>query len=530
MALPQPGIPWPPPAFASVLDRMAEHDAWYCGDPDRLSRIYRNRSINNHPANRPSQYRGGVVGGLARWWWGEPTPPGEKRTKLHLPLASDIATGSSDLLFAEPPKITFEDSATQDRFDELADELNLHAILSEAGEVGAALSGYYLRATVAPDLADHPLLTAVHPDAALPEFAYGMLTAVTFWWVIQEDSQTRYRHVERHELAGRQGVVLHGLYKGTADNLGQQVTLDQHEATKDLPEVWESGVDGLMVSYTPNIRPNRRDRGSLQGRSDLDGIEGVMDALDETATSWMRDVRLAKARIFIPSAYLDSQGPGAGALFDPDREAYETLSIPPTAGQGLTLNQFAIRVQEHKDTAEFLMLRGVEGAGYSGKSFGLGGSNGGTQTATEIRAEERKSFITRGKKILYVKAGLRHIVPVLLDLDRVHFNGRAERAVPSIEFPDGITDSPLQLAQTLQALRAAEAASTETLVRSQNPDWDDLRVDQEVEAILKETGRFQPVEDPDTFTGTRPQITAGTPGRPPADEDDAEQDGPPSGE
>src|SRR5205085_1548181 len=95
-----------------------------------------------------------------------------------------------------------------------------------------------------------------------------------------------------------------------------------------------TGIDKLTASYVPNMRPNRRYRGLDLGRSDYQGVEDLLDALDETWTSWMRDLRLGRGRLVVPEAYLQSLGRGQGADFDADREVYAALEMPPTGASG----------------------------------------------------------------------------------------------------------------------------------------------------------------------------------------------------
>jgi hypothetical protein len=97
-----------------------------------------------------------------------------------------------------------------------------------------------------------------------------------------------------------------------------------------------------------------------------------MDSLDEVYSSWQRDVRLAKARLIVPQQYLDNIGRGKGAVFDPSREVYSPISMMASAGgtNDIMANQFAIRVQEHQATAGEYINRIVQGAGYSGQTFG----------------------------------------------------------------------------------------------------------------------------------------------------------------
>ncbi|MET8335488.1 hypothetical protein ABZV14_11485 [Streptosporangium canum] len=267
-------------------------------------------------------------------------------------------------------------------------ENGLQATLLEGAEVGAALGGYYLRALWDTEVSKRPWLAAVHADAAVPEFRWGKLAAVTFWRVVEQlDDHTFLRHLERHEP----GRILHGLYSGERGDLGKPIPLASNPATAGLQPVVETKIKKLTAVYVPNMRPNREWRnlpaGANLGRSDFAGpVLSLMDALDETCTSWMRDVRHGKGRIHVLSSYLQSQSPGKGAYFDPDREVYEALNV--LGGDDrmeITATQFAIRVAEQRDTAAELLASILRATGYSTHSFGLTGDV--AVTATEVTAE-----------------------------------------------------------------------------------------------------------------------------------------------
>ncbi|WP_086846810.1 hypothetical protein [Amycolatopsis kentuckyensis] len=523
MPLPEAGTPWPPKDFVEAFETIREWGAWYSGNPEQLSEVYGRLGgrLVNHPNLRPSQLRGGVVGTLARWFWGQPIPPGEKRSKLHVPVGSDIATTSADLLYSEPITLTSEKDGVQKQLDTIAND-DLHATLLESAEIAAAKSGVYLRIVWDKDVSTTgPWLQAVHVDAAIPEWRYGRLTAVTFVQQLACDAQVVVRHLERHEVFKGAGRILHGVYVGTETSLGKPAPLTEYPETEGLADVVDAdgaiatGIDQLTAVFIPNIKPNR-EWGHLPkcapfGRSDFAGVEGLMDAVDEVYTSWMRDIRLAKARIIVPEAFLQDRGPGRGAQFDSDREAYEAINmIPATDGSTqLTLQQFEIRWEAHEKSALHLYGRIVTEVGYSQQSFGLTGDV--AITATEVAARERKSLTTRGKKINYQRPRLAEAAQALLKIGVVHFGWKLDASeAPTVNFPDAVQPDLLSLSQTLAQLETARAASAETKVRMLHPEWDDTEVGEEVGRILKESGPMQ-VENPDTFTGEPGD------GKPPAD-------------
>lgn len=519
MPMPTGNQTWPPTDFNDVAAKYAEYSAWYSGDPSQLRDVYQRQSPVSR-IDRPAQYRAGVTGALARMWWGRPIGDLTRRQdSLHVPLASDICQASADLLFSEPPTITSSDEATQKRIDILTDN-GLLSTMAESAELSAALGGAFQRVTWAKDSGrEGAFLTNVDADGAYPVFRWGNLAEVTFWWTVSADpsSTTVWRHLEHHELdATGVGVIFHALFRGTPDNLGQIQPLADHPSTEGLAATvdQESKIStlspGLAVEYFPNQLPQRLLRkhpiGRNLGRSDLSGIEGLMDSIDETYSSWMRDIRLAKGRVMAPQYMLDGQGPGRGAILDLDQDVFVGLNMPPQAdgSAGLTINQFAIRVQEHQGTIAGLVKTALRTAGYSADTFGEG-DQGGMKTATEVVSEQNRSYMTRDRKIRLLLPRQLRILKKLLAVDQAIFSSGVKTDDLEMQFADGVQTDPEALARTSQLLFAAQSASIKTRVQMQHPDWDNTQVDEEVALIQGENMISVPdPADPAPFQGTPP--------------------------
>lgn len=518
MLMPTTSRPWPPPEFNPITYQFRIWDAFWSADPTKLQWTFYNLGANSPvgrsyfattgepglPVPRPGQFRGGLLGSVTRTFWGQPTPPGEKRKKVHVPVASDIASTSADLLFSRPPSVKAASAGNQAALDDLMGD-GTHAKLLEAAETCSALGGVYLRTVWDTDVSDEPMLDVVPADAAVPLFSCGKLMAVTFWRIISDDGSEVVRHLEMH--APGQNAIFHAVYVGDQTDLGRVYPLTDFPETASFAQYLSEGnaitfpdmpADASTVVYIPNMLPNKiwRDLGpqvAPLGRSDYSGTEMLMDGLDEVYSAWMRDVQLAKARLIVPQQYLDNIGRGKGAVFDPDREVYSPVSMMTSTGAGGTndimANQFAIRYQEHQATAADLLNRIVQGAGYSGQTFGEYDAQGSSMTATEIRARERKTLITRNKKVLYWRPAVRDILYGWLAVKREIF---ADTSVtperPECDFPEVVLPEQLELAQTASAIAQADAASKETLVRMIHPDWTQDQVRTEVRMIYAELG------------------------------------------
>jgi A118 family predicted phage portal protein len=258
--------------------------------------------------------------------------------------------------------------------------------------------------------------------------------------------------------------------------------------TSGLQDEILTGLDDLIVKYIPNVKPNRKHRGSPYGQSDLSGLEGLMDALDETYSSWMRDIRLGKGRIMVPESFLQKL-PNGQFVFDIDKEVFTPMEVDPlSAGNvGITNVQFAIRTQEHMDTCLELLHRIISSAGYSPQSFGLS-IKGSVESGTALNIRERRSFITQSKKRAYWKTPIEDLMYLMLQIDRLNFNSRIIPERPTVEFGDSLIPDLGQMASAVETLARAQAISIESKVRLSRPELTDEQVMIEVEKIKQEIG------------------------------------------
>lgn len=473
LKLPENGSAYPPENHKHIFRVYQEHNAWHAGDPAILRKVY---------ADVPQDYR---PRRYMFWTRKGATELQIDRHQLHIPLAGDIAQTSADLLFSEPPNFVIHDKDaaesdvlnTQDNFDDLIRKCGLKNKLLEAGETSSALGGVFLRLVWNTEFMSNPTVQVVSPDRAIATFMYGQLVAVGYVTEYESpDGQNFYRHIEHHE----DGLIHHALYEGTKSNIGTRVSLDRLAETADLEDEIRLPFDSLASVYVPNQRPLRRLKGYEYGRSDYDGVEGLFDAIDEAYTSWMRDVRLGKSRIIVPTEYLERRGRGRGAAFDVDAEVFTGLEIDPNfQGKSIEPVQFQIRHEEHKTTVMELIDRAVTAAGYSPQSFGIN-IEGRAESGTALKLRERKSFTTQGKKQRYWTQPLEEILEKLQILDVEIFSKQYKPLKLRIEWQDAVQQDVRESATVIESLHRAQAASLETKVKLLNPELSEEEVAEEV--------------------------------------------------
>ncbi|WEV41630.1 phage portal protein [Bifidobacterium sp. ESL0682] len=512
MAMPENDTIWPPISENRIQDEYRHENAWYAGDETALSTLYMNETNGSL----------GLFGHVKRFFWGTPTPADAKQrpVKFHLPLPAEIARMSGEQLFSEMPSIRMDDDSQNDKLAAALTDLlddSAHAELLQAGELASVFGGTYLKIQWDRSIDAKPFITAVAPDHALPVFGLGgRLKSVTFWSDLPhlDHSKADYRLLEEHSS----GRIEYALYESGSDTmLGHRVPLDTHPVTQGLEVDAQSGISTgstlLTTVYVPNVKPKRRlrnDPASMHlGRSDLEGAEGIFDALDEAYTSWMRDIRLGKARVFVNRQMLEQHGPGHGASFNTDQEIFTPLNGQPGSalnqGQMLETFQPSIRWEEHKQTCEELVERAYSACGFSASTFGNSGDV--AMTATEVQQRERLTMLTRDSKILYWRPQLVRLFSALLDVNSYVFDGpKRGEAKPSVEFPPAATDSLNTMAQTLNMLASAESASIKVRVEMLHPNWNDEQVAAEV-GLIKADQSMPAIGEPSiqlpSFTGDK---------------------------
>ncbi|MFI1525502.1 hypothetical protein [Streptomyces griseus] len=527
MPLPPSGnTPWPPSRLEIPHADMDMWRAWYAGDTGHLAQVY----------GGPAAYaRNGVaraffdvdkrraVGDELRMFWGQDPSPGQQAAKLHVPIGGDIAEMSANLLWAEVPQVTVDldstDKAmaetTQAQIGRYLDDRG-HAKFREAAELAAGLSNVYLRVVWDVELRPRPWLDVIPATGVVPEWRWGMLAAATVWRELEPlaEGGDVWRLLEYHTP----GSIEYGVYRGNNSTLGMLMEFEDHHETEFLVKRTDvhgrqaTGVDRLLITHMPNVLPNRiwdgvPDTAPL-GRSDYAGIEPMMDALDESWSSWMRDLRLGKARVVIPQEMLDTNGPGNGASFDLDKELLVEVSgflgdAQKPIGESITDLQFKIRVDEHERTTKALRRQILASAGYSAQSYGEEGSV--AVTATEVAARKEESLTTRGLKVLYQRPALLEVLTTMMWVDVKHCG--AKKVDPTAEltasWPQAVQPDPEATARTLSLFEAAGAISTYMKVKMREPSWDEAEVLAEVRRIRDDKTQI-PAGDPFNTRGVEP--------------------------
>ena len=482
------GMSWPPMDLERY--KMKEHSIWYSGEAELLANFYFDNSLQNY-----MQLNYGTKNNN-RFWARQIKNKSE--FFVHVPVANDISETSSAFLFGESPIIRFASDSeamkeNQKQLDDMLTKSGFFKKLVEAAEVASAIGGVYLKVAWDSDLSENPIPVIAQCEQAFPTFRFGKLVKVTLVYEVQNDGSTVYRLAETIS----KGKILNDLYKGSSDNLGSLVELTDCEATSDLEKETDTG-DVMTCVYIPNLLPNKLDRQSSMGRSDYQGQETLMDALDEVFSAWMIDVQIARGKIHVPSGYVKEISENGRTNFNIDTFMYEELDVDPTAmTDPIKATQFEIRADQFEKTCLNLLDRIITSAGYSPQSFGLNIS-GRAESGTALNVRERKSFSTTNKKQAYWEDGLKEFVRAMCMIKQQFLGGKFTCDLDvNIAFSDCISNNMTEVSNSVKTLSDAKAISTDTKGRMVHPEWTDEQVEQEVERILNDESAGMPMDNPE---------------------------------
>ena len=393
-----------------------------------------------------------------------------------VPWPRELCRFSAALLFSTTPRIT---SATDT--DLLADieRVNDIGAFAVRGGVAVAREGRVgIRVIIDPDIDKKiPLLAIVPEDNILWDIRHGAFYAggtVIITRKPDPSDKIVFRLFEEHTT----GVVRRNLYKGTDGELGKPVALTMLDEFKDLPPEQLTGLDKPTLIPWENVPGHE---------SDLFGLGGVFDTLNEAESGLLNRARKSQPQTFVDRSILDETG-------KLDLEGYHIVGGSrmrmPLGTSGMeTIKTVDPKVEllQHIQYNNHLTQLLVTCAGYAPLTWGIEGQTASIQRAVSgyaMKLSQLRTLLNRSQKEHMALEGMGWALAVALCM--ADKSGEVAARLPSIQLGDGLPDDALDGAQEVNFLRMAMAASTETLVQTVHPTWSQAEVDQEVAKIEAE--------------------------------------------
>lgn len=483
------GSTFPPDEWTYWFDKYQEWGSWYSGEIQNLLAYYSTKLLG---PNLNSNL-----------FWCK-LDLQERAEAIHFPIAGDIASMSSNLLFSEAPKLIYEENnKAGERIKYFLEDNGFINQLLEGAELNAAFSGCFLKLDIDTRLSKLPLLSVITPMNAFPTFLRGRLWEVLFYREVKTQKDSIYRLFENRKRTsdGSGYIVEYKLYKGGEGKLGYSVDLNSIEevASLNLKDIVHNNVNGLGVVYVPNMRPNKLVPGSSLGINDYHACISLMDSLDFAWTSWIRDIELGMGQIFVDEELLQREDTGAFGTdksilnaFSKLQKCFLSLNMSNYRMAGSNVKpidvvQFEMRVEEHVKSCAEMTKQIINMSGYSLSTFGFD-TDGRAESGTALRIRERKSWLTREKKGRYWQPAIVGLLLQMQQLDNsintVYYNPE----IVGVEIEDSIIIDVKEQSETVRNLEQAKAVSTMVKVKMLHPEWNNEEIEAETSRILDESG------------------------------------------
>lgn len=437
-------------------------------------------------------------------------------TYIPVPWPRELARFSSSLLFSQSPTVINE--KYEDIINRLL-EVNDFGAFAVLGGVRVAAEGQggirVIRDSAISD--DTPLITWVDEDQVIWDVRHGAFVAggtVIITKKPDQDPQTVPSRVSQTGSAGDHvvfrlleehtpGMVRRRLFRGTEHTLGDPTRLTELEEFASLKDEEPTGLNKPTLVRWQNI-PG--------GESDYFGLGSLFDAMNEAETTLLDRARKAIPRVFVDRSLADETGKLDidGYILTGGTRLRPTLGKDP--GQLINTVEPKFLSDEHIKWNDHLSQLIVSVAGYAPETWGIQGKTANVTRAVSgyaIKLAQLRTLLNRSVKQHMALQALGWAVAIATAW--AADENDVSECLPVIELGDGMPDDPLDGAQEALWLRQAVAASTDQLVRSLHPTWDDTRVKIEVDRIFEEkvlaAGGDVPMadldeDDPDAPAGT----------------------------
>lgn len=415
--------------------------------------------------------------------WGE-GHDGRARDYIIDPLGERIPYVWADLLFSEDPVISPVAKGDADKMDDMLNANMLSSELHRAEWVCSSEGEVWYR--IHPDeLMNHASIEFHSRYTVVPLWAGKNIGAVAFVSEMGDYGKDVYRYVEIHG----HGIIRRLLYKGREDNqkLGTEVPLDTIDETKD----WSREDEHKLPILAGRVLNKVGRYGRKFGISDYEGVGDLLLALNEITTIGQENARLtAKQRAIIPQRFLTMFGnlPRSSEILiatdvdqDPDKIKNDVAMIEfefDAAALIAYTEHITDRVLTRARVAPQLVGRHTEGA----------------QTGPALKARLVDSELAAaGKGKFWDDEGPIFLQKMILVEQEYHeigwakLKGKNKDKLPSFKRSNALPEDPEARSRRLAVAVNADFLSRKTAIQLDHPEWDEDRVQEEMDQIEKES-------------------------------------------
>ncbi len=357
------------------------------------------------------------------------------------------------------------------------------------------------------ELSEYPIKESTDIRNAEIEQIRGITKAIIFknWFKHGNDD---YVHKERYTTSDEGfAKVENTVYKINAATK-QEVKVPLNIMTKALGiEVEEEfifkGLEGMLAFEKANKLPNSEFLESCYGESDYAGAISSFDGVDEVFSEIFAEIRNNKTIRYIPDEFLNytEDGDFIGINKFVTNYIKTKTSLDQNAKNEINITEIADKMESLKQKWNIAIGTACTKTGISPVALGMPGTESINAAADSQQERNKATLETRSAKLKLWKP---HIEEELLHL--LALNSWMQKEFPGIQpnekrldinfdnckidvkFGDYIVDKQSEKIATWGSAKTQRVASTQEAVANIHPDWDDGKIDEEVNIIRFEEG------------------------------------------
>lgn len=430
------------------------------------------------------------------------------------PLPRTIARAFADFLFGQSPECTAAAEGDQPWLDAIVDGNDLDSELHRAERICVSEGEVWWKVYVDRDCELVPIIGFSSRLGVVPLWRGRRLLACAFHSRVNvakdpnhSGEKVVYRHLELHADL----VVRHFLFRGSDSTLGALVPLGARAETADLPEEWVHGLPMLAGRIV-----NDFDDDPTLGEGDYDQVQDLLLGLNEARTIGAENTRLtAKQRIGVAGELLEPDGSFDAGMdvirVSPDAAAFGEGGSPPIVQLERSYDALPL-IAHNTDLVKTILSRVGLVPQFVGQDV-----DGQAESGTAVRLRFLPTVNAAHGKAKEWDDRLPDILHLAMQVDALPEEaggfGREYAALgeePAVERGEVIPADEAEDVKTHVTAVTGEIESRRTAIEAMHPDWDEKRVQQELDDIRADSGSLAPM-----LTDSQPPPVVADPSSPP---------------
>lgn len=511
--------------------RIEEYRIWYIGSSLLLREFYNNKAsrttLNYFWHRAPANYRmvhSGVPCLIARAMGQVVFGSGYN---LNVSVYNENADKSDEL-----------SEKAKDLIMGLQDAIDFNSKVKGAAETESWSGGVFFKLSHDISISNFPILETATIREAETIKARGITQAIIFkFYYTHEKKQYKLEEIYTQD-ANKDATIIYRLYLRGVKGEEKLVDLYSIPQTRAMflneseePILNENGaivykgLKSMLAFYKPNRLPSHEFIDLDVGASDYEGAVDSFDALDEVYSEMVSEVRRNKTIRYTPKTMMKKYIDDAGNIVTLEADGFVTnyevtnSNLDQDAKDKINITNIEDKQDSLKSKYMAFLSSAVNQAGLSPFALGITGLEAVNSSAEsqqernkvtlQTRAEKHETWKPFTEKLLiatlslnyWMRSNFKDIEQPFENLDLNYNNTDID-----VEFNAYTYPKPEELILTWGGAKTSGVSSTKEAVRNIHPDWDDERIDEEVNLIRYEQGMSLDTPELLQFENNEPTI------------------------